>query len=313
MNSVAGAGGPGGIGGLGVAAVADLLGAGPTVSFEFFPPRSEEASATLRRTITELAPLDPSFVSVTYGAGGSTRDLTHRLVVDLLADGINPVAHLTSVDHTLDELTSIVTGYHEAGVRNVLALRGDAPDGDTEPFRALEHAIDLVHHVRAVTGEGTSIGVAAHPEGHPASATVTDDRRHLAVKLEAADYAVTQFFFEAEPYLRLVDDLAALGCTKPVLPGIMPVTNLAQIERFAALSGATFPAWLAQRLQAVGDDRAAVRAIGVEVATELCAQLMDAGAPGLHFYTLNRSKATREVAANLGLGEALDEPVGVSG
>jgi methylenetetrahydrofolate reductase (NADPH) len=286
--------------------VAGLLADGPTVSFEFFPPRNEEASATLRRTIVELAPLAPSFVSVTYGAGGSTRDLTHRLVVDLLADGINPVAHLTAVEHTLEELTTIVTGYRDAGVRNVLALRGDAPAGVDEPFRALEYAIDLVQHVRATAGPGTSVGVAAHPEGHPASTTPAEDRQHLAVKLEAADFAVTQFFFEAESYLRLVEDLASLGCTKPVLPGIMPVTNLAQIERFAALSGASFPVWLAERLRAVGEDPVAVRAVGVEVATELCAQLMDAGAPGLHFYTLNRSTATREVAANLGLGDPVE-------
>ena len=282
--------------------VAELLADGPTVSFEFFPPRTEEAAATLRTTIAELAPLEPSFVSVTYGAGGSTRELTHRLVVDLLADGINPVAHLTAVEHTLDELTAIVDGYRAAGVRNVLALRGDAPNGVDEPMRALEHAVDLVHLVRATAGPGTSVGVAAHPEGHPAATSLADDRRHLAAKLEAADFAVTQFFFAAEDYLRLVEDLAALDCGKPVLPGIMPVTNLAQIERFAALSGATFPAWLAQRLHAVGDDPAAVRAVGVEVATELCADLMDAGAPGLHFYTLNRSTATREVAENLGLG-----------
>ena len=282
--------------------VAELLADGPTVSFEFFPPRTEEAAATLRTTIAELAPLEPSFVSVTYGAGGSTRELTHRLVVDLLADGINPVAHLTAVDHTLDELTAIVDGYRAAGVRNVLALRGDAPNGVDEPMRALEHAVDLVHLVRATAGPGTSVGVAAHPEGHPGATSLADDRRHLAAKLEAADFAVTQFFFAAEDYLRLVEDLAALDCGKPVLPGIMPVTNLAQIERFAALSGATFPAWLAQRLHAVGDDPAAVRAVGVEVATELCADLMDAGAPGLHFYTLNRSTATREVAENLGLG-----------
>ena len=283
--------------------VAELLADGPTVSFEFFPPRTEEAAATLRTTIAELAPLEPSFVSVTYGAGGSTRELTHRLVVDLLADGINPVAHLTAVEHTLDELTAIVDGYRAAGVRNVLALRGDAPNGVDEPMRALEHAVDLVHLVRATAGPGTSVGVAAHPEGHPAATSLADDRRHLAAKLEAADFAVTQFFFAAEDYLRLVEDLAALDCGKPVLPGIMPVTNLAQIERFAALSGATFPAWLAQRLHAVGDDPATVRAVGVEVATELCADLMDAGAPGLHFYTLNRSTATREVAENLGLGD----------
>ena len=286
--------------------VAALLAEGPTVSFEFFPPRSEEASATLRTTITELAPLEPSFVSVTYGAGGSTRELTHRLVVDLLADGINPVAHLTAVEHTVAELTDIVTGYRDAGVRNVLALRGDAPAGVDAPLRAVEHAIDLVHLVRDIVGDGSSIAVAAHPEGHPASASVAQDRRHLAAKLEAADYAVTQFFFAAEDYLRLVEDLAALDCHRPVLPGIMPVTNLAQIERFAALSGATFPAWLAERLQAVGDDPAAVRAVGVEAATELCAELMDAGAPGLHFYTLNRSTATREVAANLGLSDSTD-------
>jgi len=282
--------------------VADLLSAGPTVSFEFFPPRTEEAAATLRTTIAELAPLEPSFVSVTYGAGGSTRDLTHRLVVDLLADGINPVAHLTAVEHTVGDLTSIVAGYRDAGVRNVLALRGDAPNGVAEPMRALEHAIDLVHLVRTTAGDDASIGVAAHPEGHPEARSLAEDRRHLAAKLEAADFAVTQFFFAAEDYLRLVDDLAALGCTRPVLPGIMPVTNLAQIERFAALSGATFPVALAERLHEVAADPAAVRAVGVEVATDLCAELMDAGAPGLHFYTLNRSTATREIAANLGLG-----------
>jgi methylenetetrahydrofolate reductase (NADPH) len=283
------------------APVAELLAAGPTVSFEFFPPRTPEAAATLRTTIAELAPLHPSFVSVTYGAGGSTRDLTHRLVVDLLTDGINPVAHLTAVEHTVDDLTSIIAGYRDAGVRNVLALRGDAPNGVSEPMRALEHAIDLVQLVRATAGAGTSIGVAAHPEGHPAARSLAEDRQHLAAKLEAADFAVTQFFFAVEDYLRLVEDLAELGCARPVLPGIMPVTNLAQIERFAALSGATFPEQLADRLQAVAADPATVRAIGVEVATQLCADLMDAGAPGLHFYTLNRSTATREIAENLGL------------
>ena len=283
-------------------AIGALLTSGPTVSFEFFPPRTEEAAATLHDTIAALAPLEPSFVSVTYGAGGSTRELTHRLVVDLLADGINAMAHLTAVEHTRDELVDIVARYRDAGVRNVLALRGDAPAGVDEPMRALEHAIDLVHLVREVSGPDASVGVAAHPEGHPDATTLADDRRHLAAKLEAADFAVTQFFFQVEDYVRLVEDLAALGCTKPVLPGIMPVTNVAQIERFAALSGATFPAPLAERLLAHGDEPAAVRAIGVEVATELCAALMDVGAPGLHFYTLNRSTATQEIAANLGIG-----------
>ena len=280
--------------------IAALLAAGPTLSFEFFPPRTPEAAATLRETVADLAPLAPAFVSVTYGAGGTTRDLTHGLVVDLLADGWNPMAHLTAVQHTRDELTGIVAGYRDAGVRNVLALRGDPP-ADVEPFRDLEHASDLVALVREVAGDGTSIGVAAHPEGHPLAASLAEDRRHLAAKLEAADFAVTQFFFEAAQWERLVEDLAALGCTRPVLPGIMPVTNPAQIERFAQLSGATVPAWLVERLRAVGDDPAAVRAVGVEAAVELCRDLLAAGAPGLHLYTLNRSTATREIAAALGL------------
>jgi methylenetetrahydrofolate reductase (NADPH) len=281
--------------------IATLLADGPTVSFEFFPPRTPEAAATLRTTVAELAPLAPAFVSVTYGAGGSTRELTHRLVADLLADGWNPMAHLTSVQHTRDELVDIVAGYREAGVRNVLALRGDPP-ADVAPFRELEHAVELALLVREVAGPGTSVGVAAHPEGHPTAPSLAEDRRHLAAKLEVADFAVTQFFFEVAQWERLVEDLAALGCTRPVVPGIMPVTNLAQIERFATLSGATFPASLAARLDAVGDDPAAVRAVGVEVATELCRGLLAAGAPGLHFYTLNRSTATREIAAALELG-----------
>ena len=280
--------------------IAALLATGPTLSFEFFPPRTPEAAATLRETVADLAPLAPAFVSVTYGAGGTTRDLTHGLVVDLLADGWNPMAHLTAVQHTRDELAGIVAGYRDAGVRNVLALRGDPP-ADVEPFRELEHAADLVALVREVAGDGTNIGVAAHPEGHPLAASVAEDRRHLAAKLEAADFAVTQFFFEAAQWERLVEDLATLGCTRPVLPGIMPVTNLAQIERFAQLSGATVPAWLVERLRAVGDDPAAVRAVGVEAAVGLCRDLLAAGAPGLHLYTLNRSTATREIAAALGL------------
>ena len=280
--------------------IAALLAAGPTLSFEFFPPRTPEAAATLRATIADLAPLAPAFVSVTYGAGGTTRDLTHGLVVDLLADGWNPMAHLTAVQHTRDELAGIIAGYRDAGVRNVLALRGDSP-ADVEPFRDLEHAADLVALVREVAGDGTSIGVAAHPEGHPLATSLAEDRHHLAAKLEAADFAVTQFFFEAAQWERLVEDLAALGCTRPVLPGIMPVTNLAQIERFAQLSGATVPAWLVERLRAVGDDPAAVRAVGVEAAVGLCRDLLAAGAPGLHLYTLNRSTATREIAAALGL------------
>lgn len=279
-----------------------LLAAGVTTSFEFFPPRTPEAAATLAATIAELAPLAPDFVSVTYGAGGSTRELTHDLVVGMLAEGTaNPMAHLTADGHTRAELTDILARYRDAGVTNVLALRGDPPRDPGAPLvRELAHAIDLVLLAREVAGDGVAVGVAAHPEGHPESTDLATDRRHLAAKLEAADFAVTQFFFAVEDWVRLVDDLADLGCTKPVVPGVMPVTNVAQIERFAAMSGARFPADLAERLHAVADDADEVRRIGVEVATELCRGLLAAGAPGLHFYTLNRSTATREIVANLG-------------
>jgi methylenetetrahydrofolate reductase (NADPH) len=278
-----------------------LLAAGPTTSFEFFPPKTDAGERLLRDTLNELEPLAPSFVSVTYGAGGSTRERTHQIVVDILEHtSMTPMAHLTSVCHSRDELATILARYRAAGVENILALRGDPPR-DEEGFWALEHAVELVHLAREVGGERFSVGVAAHPEGHPLAADHASDRRHLAAKLCAADFGVTQFFFRAEDYLRMVDDLADLGCDTPVVAGVMPVTNVAQIERFAQLSGAAFPTDLAERLHEVADDPAAVRKIGVEVATELCQQLLDAGAPGLHFYTLNRSTATREIHANLGL------------
>lgn len=280
----------------------DLLRSGRTTSFEFFPPKTDRGQANLERTIAELEPIGPSFVSVTYGAGGSTRERTHEVVLHVLErTSLLPMAHLTTVMHTRDEVVTILERYRDAGVRNIMALRGDPPpDADGEPFHAFAHAIELVELAREVGGGAFSIGVAAHPEGHPTAPDLASDRRHLAAKLEQADFAVTQFFFELTDYLRLVEDLAALGCHKPVIPGIMPVTNVRQIHRFAELSGAQFPPDLAARLYAVEDDEAEVRRIGVEVATRLCDQLLEAGAPGLHFYTLNRSTATREIASNLG-------------
>jgi len=286
----------------------DLLAAGTTYSFEFFPPRTDEGDRQLRQTLNELEPLQPSFVSVTYGAGGSTRDRTHAIVTDLLRQtSMTPMAHLTSVAHTRVELAAILTRYRNAGVKNILALRGDLPrDGDDDAASPGEftHASELAALAREIGGSAFSVGVAAHTEGHPLSASLVDDRRHLAAKLDAADFAITQFFFEAQRWVAMVNDLADLGCDKPVIPGIMPVTNLAQITRFAELSGAAFPAAIADRLTAVADDPAEVRRIGVELATQLCADLLDAGAPGLHFYTLNRSPATREIYTNLGLTTA---------
>ena len=283
--------------------IADLLASGRTYSFEFFPPKSDEATALLEKTIGELEPLGPSFVSVTYGAGGSTRERTRDVVLHIERDTSLPaMAHLTCIGHSRQELVDILTEYREAGIENILALAGDPPAGD-EPAPSAEaelaYALDLVELVREV-GD-FSVGVAAHPELHPRSPDRDSDRVHLAAKLAVADFGITQFFFRAADYLAMIDELAALGCTKPVVPGIMPVTNAGQVKRFAEMAGAEFPADLAERLVDASDDPAEVRRIGVEVATELCQDLLDAGAPGLHFYTLNRSTATREIYANLGL------------
>jgi methylenetetrahydrofolate reductase (NADPH) len=283
--------------------IGDLLAAGPTFSFEFFPPSTEAAQMTLGRTIAELEPLKPSFVSVTYGAGGSTRQRT-RDVVNWVAreTGITPMAHLTCQSHTRAEIADIMAGYRAVGIENLLALGGDPPTdpADVRPSD-YRYASELVDDL--VASGAFSIGVAAHPEGHPRSPDLDSDRRYLAGKLARADFAITQFFFEAHHWLRLRDDMSARGVDVPILPGIMPITNVSQIERMARLSGADVPGWLVERLERAGDANE-VRRIGVDVATQLCNDLLEQGAPGLHFYTLNRSTATREIYANLGLSVA---------
>jgi methylenetetrahydrofolate reductase (NADPH) len=281
--------------------ISDLLAAGRTFSFEFFPPKSDEAARELEKTIGELQPLDPSFVSVTYGAGGSTRDRTRDIVIHIQRDtGITAMAHLTCIAHTKSELVGLLEEYRAAGIENILALAGDPP-ADVEDYpRDLTYATELIDVIREV-GD-FCVGVAAHPELHPRSAgDRAADRRYLAAKLARADFGITQFFFEAEPYLRMIDELVALGCDTPVLPGIIPVTNARQVERFAQLAGAEFPPTLAARFAAVADDPAEVRRIGVEVATALAQELLAAGVPGVHFYTLNKSSATLAVHAALGL------------
>jgi methylenetetrahydrofolate reductase (NADPH) len=283
-----------------MARISDLLATGRTFSFEFSPPKSAAGSMSLGRTIAELESLHPSFVSVTYGAGGSTREHTRDTVLWVQREtNVPPMAHLTCVGHTRDEISDIIKTYTDVGIENVLALAGDAPKdpADARPSD-YQYATDLVEHLREI-GD-LCIGVAAHPEGHPRSPDLATDRRLLATKLNAADFATTQFFFDIDHYLSLVNDLADLGVTKPVIPGIMPVTNIAQVERMAELSGAAFPGWLRARLES-GTSPEDVRRIGVEAATELCAQLLESGAPGLHFYTLNKSTATREIYAQLGL------------
>jgi methylenetetrahydrofolate reductase (NADPH) len=283
-----------------MARIADLLAAGRTFSFEFFPPRDDATQLTLGHTIAELEPLRPSFVSVTYGAGGSTRERTRNIVTWVAREtAITPMAHLTCQAHVRAEIKEIISDYAAAGIENILALGGDPPADALDRPSDYTYASDLLAHVREI-GD-FSVGVAAHPEVHPKSPDRASDRKYLAAKLAAADFAITQFFFESRHYVQLVDEVAALGVDKPVIPGIMPITNLKQIARMAQLSGAEVPAWV---VSAVSDltDPADVRRVGVEIASKLCTELLEAGAPGLHFYTMNRSTATREIYANLGLG-----------
>ena len=281
-----------------MAKIADLLGKGPTYSFEFFPPKTDTEHASLVRTLRELEPLEPSFVSVTYRGGRSSRERTTELVRGMLrTTSLNPMAHLICVAHTRLELAEILVDFRKVGVENLMALGGDPPTDPEAGEGELQHAIELVELARAIGG--FSIGVAAHPIGHPRSPDLTADRDHLVAKLDLADFAVTQFFFEAEDYLRLRDDLVARGREKPVLPGIIPVTALASIPRMAVM-GAAVPPWMVERLERAGD----VHQEGVLIATELCERLLAEGAPGLHFYTLNRSTATREIYGNLGLTPA---------
>jgi methylenetetrahydrofolate reductase (NADPH) len=283
-----------------MAKIVDILTNGPSSSFEFFPPKTPAAEEQLEQALLELEPLGPSFVSVTYGAGGSTRERTHDLVVRINRDtSMTAMAHLTCAAHTRAELGDIVTRYDDAKVENILALGGDPPKELGLPPGELTHATELV---ALIGGVGDfSVGVAVHPEGHPASTSATEDRRRQAEKLAVADFGLSQFFFDADVWFEFLGDLDAFGVTTPVIPGIMPVLNVKSVKRMSEMAGAAFPAELERKLRAYEDDEDAMRAVGIEAATQLCLDLRAGGVHSFHFYTLNRSTATREIYANLGL------------
>ncbi|MFG1999967.1 methylenetetrahydrofolate reductase [NAD(P)H] [Spirillospora sp. NPDC048911] len=272
---------------------------GRSFSFEFFPPKTDKGVRSLWRAIRELESLNPTFVSVTYGAGGGTRDTTVDIVERIATETtLTPVAHFTAVNHSQAELRNLVGRFAAVGVRNILALRGDPPGDPMGEWvkhpEGVEYAAELVKMIRSY-GD-FCVGVAAFPYKHPRSRDVESDTRYFVEKCRAgADYAITQMFFRADDYFRLRDRVTAQGCDVPILPGIMPVTQLSTIERSEQLSGAPFPPEVRARFEAVADDPEAVRRLGIEHAAELCRELLEQDAPGIHFITFNKSTATREV------------------
>jgi methylenetetrahydrofolate reductase (NADPH) len=268
-------------------------------SFEFYPPKTEEGAASLKVVHSKLAELKPDFFSVTFGAGGSTRDLTFDTVIDIQAKGIAAAPHLSCVASTRDNIRAILKDYQDNGISKIVALRGDLPSGmmSAGEFR---YANELVEFIRQETGDYFQIHVAAYPEVHPQSASGIEDFKNFKRKVEAgADAAITQYFYNAEAYFYFLDSCEKNGVDIPVVPGIMPITQYTQLFRFSEMCGADIPRWMRKRLEGFGDDRASIQAFGLDLVSNLCQRLLDNGAPGLHFYTMNQAAPTLAILANL--------------
>ena len=272
-----------------------------TLSFEFFPPQTPEGMDKLRATRRQLAQLKPAFFSCTFGAGGSTRDRTLETVLEIQAEGHPAAPHLSCIGSTRDNVRAVLERYQAAGIRRIVALRGDLPSGMADPGE-FRYANELVEFVRAETGDWFRIEVAAYPEYHPQARSPRDDLLNFKRKVEAgANSAITQYFYNADAYAHFVEAAQALGVAVPIVPGIMPIANFSKIARFSDACGAEIPRWMRKKFESLGDDSASVRAFGLDVVTALCERLLASGAPGLHFYTLNQAGLTSTIWQRLGL------------
>lgn len=273
----------------------------PVISFEFFPPKTAEGMAKLHAAREQLVQLQPKFFSVTFGAGGSTRDRTLETVLEIQAHGTEAAPHLSCISSTRDEIRTILTQYREHGIRHLVALRGDHPSGEVAASD-FHYANELVEFIRHETGDWFEIEVAAYPEFHPEAPSAKADLASFKRKVDAgANAAITQYFYNTDAYFQFMDECEAMGIAVPVVPGIMPIYNFAQLSRFSAVCGAEIPRWLRLRLQDYGDDLPSLRAFGLDVVTELCDRLLQGGAPGLHFYTLNQAGTISTICQRLGM------------
>ena len=271
------------------------------ISIEFFPPQTPEGVEKLRATRAELAKLQPEFFSVTYGAGGSTRERTFAIVREIASEGFDAAPHLSCIGSTRESIREILAEFKSAGIRRIVALRGDLPSGMAEAGE-FRYANELVEFIRAETGDQFSLEVAAYPEWHPQARSPKDDLAAFARKVKAgANSAITQYFYNADAYFHFVDEAHALGVDIPIVPGIMPIVGFTKLARFSDACGADLPRWMRKKFESFGDDSDSIRAFGLDLVTELCERLLKGGAPGLHFYSMNQSALTTEICRRLGL------------